>query len=101
MYHHRPSSDAASVLATGPGGAQMPPHLLGTRAALFHLLKENTPRASVPGRVFRRSNASMTRPVETPPLPRESAIVEHSPIHRLWRDFLLEDTFDFMKPATS
>lgn len=83
---------------------------MGTRAALFHLLKEAPRRDTGPARIFGGNGAGGGRqePTGDAPvsLPGSSvAAQDHAPApgshaQRLWRDMLLEDNFDFVKFGT-
>ena len=76
----------------------MPADLVGTRAALFYLLKTTplTPpsrEGAATARVFRREVLRAHRPQSAPI--REAAPPVQT-ASRSWRDILLEDTFDFI-----
>jgi hypothetical protein len=97
MQHVRDLGETDTIFGPVPDDAIMPAHLVGTRAALFHLLKATplTPAvsdAAAPVRVFRR---------EVPRASRQPALIhEAAPAvptaARPWRDIFLEDTFDFV-----
>lgn len=113
MYHDRLSSASAAV-PTGDSAGQepqavarsaVPEALLGTRAALFLLLKQQPTRGRGRARVFRRE-AGTSRPARTLSEPAESAGPTAPPpapasapvsvpiLHPL-RDLLQDDIFDF------
>lgn len=113
MYHDRLSSASTAVPAGGSIGQEpqatarsaIPEALLGTRAALFLLLKQQPTRGRGRARVFRR-DAGTSRPARTPSESAESAGSAAAPptgasapvsapiLHPL-RDLLQDDIFDF------
>lgn len=97
MQHQRDLGETDTSFGPVSGDAAMPAHLVGTRAALFHLLKVTplTPPlcdAAAPARVLRREASCPPR--QLTPL-RETAPAVQATV-RPWRDIFLEDTFDFI-----
>jgi hypothetical protein len=97
MQHQRDFGETESIFGPVSGDAVMPAHLVGTRAALFHLLKTAplTPPVrdgAAPARVFRRD--VLRAPRQSPPIRETAPPVQAAA--RLARDFFLEDTFDFV-----
>jgi hypothetical protein len=97
MQHPRDLGETDTIFGPVSGDAVMPAHLVGTRAALFHLLKATplTPPvrdAAAPARVFRRDVLRAPRQ----PAPIYEAAPPVQAAARPWRDIFLEDTFDFV-----
>ena len=100
-------------MAGDAGALQVPAHLRGTRAGLFHLLRMQALMASPPE--ARAEMRPAARPVAAPPPPAPAQIaareLAHTPppaapqaeaqpaARRGWRDLLAADSFLFRTPA--
>lgn len=85
-------SDLAPIL---PRPAPLPRHLYGTRAALFHLLRD----APDPGGTARPAPLPAPAPVALPPTVVRMLPVPSAPARPSIRDLLHSDSFDFRAPG--
>ncbi len=89
MTRHVSFPQTPSLLSAA--GATVPPHLAGTRAALFHLLKSGPRPPASPRNLFRQAEpASLAQ--AAPPRP---APVTARPVPSICADILSEDVFEF------